>query len=88
VQGIELRPLVLALGAGNAVILIDAYDLPTRPLGNLTELTLLVSGGLVEGRNPAIEDGVNRVSSALGGPGRPANRGNEAIFPGTRRSGL
>ena len=49
VEGVELRPLVLALGAGDAVILVDAHDLPTGPLGNLAQLALLVGRGLVEG---------------------------------------
>ena len=55
-ERVELRPLVLALGARDAVILVDVHDLPAGPLGNLTELTLLIGGGLVEGRNPEIED--------------------------------
>ena len=38
----ELRPLVLAPGARDAVVLVDVDDLPTRPLGYLAELTLLV----------------------------------------------
>jgi hypothetical protein len=56
-KGIELRPLVFALGAGNAAILVNAHDLPAGPFGDLAEFALLVGGGLVEGRNPEVEDG-------------------------------
>ena len=56
-QGIELRPLVFALRARDAVVLVHVHDLPTGSLGNLAELTLLVGRGLIEGRNPEIEDG-------------------------------
>jgi hypothetical protein len=31
-----MRPFILALGAGNAAILVHPYDLPTGALGNLT----------------------------------------------------
>ena len=56
-ERIKPRPLVLALGAGNATILVDPHDLPSGALGNLAELAFLVGGSLVEGRNPKIEDG-------------------------------
>jgi hypothetical protein len=42
VQGIELRPLIFALRARDAVVLVHVHDLPTGSLGNLAELTLLV----------------------------------------------
>jgi hypothetical protein len=48
-KGIELRPFILALGAGNAAILVHPYDLPTGALSNLTELAFLVGSSLVEG---------------------------------------
>jgi hypothetical protein len=51
-----MQPLVLALGARDAVGLVEVNDLPTGPLGNLAELTLLIGRGLVKGRNPEIED--------------------------------
>ena len=55
-ERVELRPLVLALGARDAVVLVEVNDLPTGPLGKLAELTLLIGRGLVKGRNPEIED--------------------------------
>jgi hypothetical protein len=48
-QGTERWPLVLALGAADAVILVSVYDLPAGALGYLAQLALLVSRGLVDG---------------------------------------
>jgi hypothetical protein len=56
VKGIEFRPLVFALGTGNAVMFVDAHDLPAGSLGNLAQLTLLIGCGLIERRNPEIKD--------------------------------
>ena len=47
-KGIERWALVLALGAADAVILVDVYDLPAGPVGDLAQLAFLVSRGLVE----------------------------------------
>jgi hypothetical protein len=46
VEGVERRPLVPALGAGDSVILVDVDDLPTGSIGDLAQLTLLVRSGL------------------------------------------
>ena len=46
-QGIERWPLVLALGAADAVILVDVNDLPAGALCNLPQFAVLVSGGLI-----------------------------------------
>ena len=45
-----------ALGARDAVVLVDVLDLPAGSLGNLAEFAVLVGGGLVKGRNPEIQD--------------------------------
>ena len=49
VQGVKLRPLVFALGARDAMVLIDMHDLPSGTFGNLAQFTFLIGGGLVEG---------------------------------------
>jgi hypothetical protein len=38
------------------MVLLNPNDLPTGPLGDLTQFSLLVCRGLIEGRNPEIED--------------------------------
>ena len=55
-QGLERWPLVLAFGAADAVILVDADDLPAGPAGHLAQLPLLVSRGLIERGNPEIQN--------------------------------
>jgi hypothetical protein len=55
-QGIERWPLVLALGAADAVILVDVNDLPAGALCNLPQFAVLVSGGLIERGNPEIQN--------------------------------
>ena len=56
VQGIESRAPIAALRAAYAVILVNVGDLPAGPLGNLAQLALLVRRGLVDRRNPEIEN--------------------------------
>src|SRR5215472_13219087 len=46
-KAIELRPLVPALSAADAVILVDTDDLAAHAAGNLAQLPLLVGRGLV-----------------------------------------
>jgi hypothetical protein len=46
-QLVELRALVLALGAADAVITVDVDNFAAHPPGNLAQLPLLVGGGLV-----------------------------------------
>src|SRR5262249_15844705 len=54
---IELSPLVPALSAADAVILVDTDDLAAHAAGNLAQLPLLVGRGLVGGRNSQVENG-------------------------------
>jgi hypothetical protein len=61
VKSIECRTLVAALGAADAVVLVDVDDLPAGPFGDLPQLALLVGGGLIERRNPEIENGAFHV---------------------------
>ena len=46
-QGIECWPLVLALGAADAVVLVDVDDIPTSSLGDLPQLALLICRCLI-----------------------------------------
>ena len=55
-KGVELRPLVFCFCPGDTMVLLNPNDLPTGPLGDLTQFSLLVCRGLIEGRNPEIED--------------------------------
>jgi len=53
-QGVEARPLVSSLGAGD-VISIEGDDLALHALGDLTQDQLLVGRGLTtKGRDPAV----------------------------------
>ena len=45
-----------ALRAANAVVLINFDDLAAHVGGNLAQLTFLVGRGLIDGRNPQIEN--------------------------------
>jgi hypothetical protein len=56
VESIESWPLILGLGAGNPVVLVDLHNLPAGPLGDVPQLALLVGGGLVLRRNPEIQN--------------------------------
>ena len=59
-QRIECRPLVAALGAADAVILVDLDDLAAHASRDLPKLPLLVGRRLVNGGNPKVE---NRLRS-------------------------
>src|SRR5262249_622708 len=65
VERIKGRPLVSALSAADAVVLIHLDDLPTCPIGNGLQLTLLVSCGLVESGYPKIENRALHGESSL-----------------------
>jgi hypothetical protein len=56
-QTVERRPLVPALGAGNAIVCIDFHHFVAEALGHRPELPLLVIGGLVEGRRTHVKGG-------------------------------
>jgi hypothetical protein len=55
-QRIEAEALVLALGAADAVILVDLDDIAAHPAGNLAQLTFLVGRGLIDGGDAEIEN--------------------------------
>jgi hypothetical protein len=61
-QRIELRALIAALGAANAVILVDLDDLTAHPAGNLAEFALLIGCRLVDGADAKVE---NRFAHGL-----------------------
>jgi hypothetical protein len=48
----QLRPLIAAPRAADAMVLIDLDDLAAHAAGDLARLALLVGGGLVECRDP------------------------------------
>src|SRR5215475_6873634 len=56
-HGIEARSLVSALGAADAVVLVDLHDVEAGSSGNLPQLTLLVGRRLVDCRDPQVENG-------------------------------
>jgi len=51
---VESRPLISALGAKNAVVLVDLHYSPTGVFSYFAQLTLLVGRGLIAGRDPEI----------------------------------
>jgi putative ABC transport system substrate-binding protein len=56
-QPVKLWPPIPALSATDAVIPVDADDLTAHAAGHLSQLSLLVGRGLVDGRNPQVENG-------------------------------
>ena len=62
-HGVEGRTLVAALGAADAVILVDLGDLPAGTLGDGAQVALLIGGVLLVGRDAKVESG-----AAHGGP--------------------
>src|SRR5215471_13290785 len=55
-ERIEGRPAISALRAANAVVLVNFDDLAVHVAGNLAQLTFLVGRGLIDGRDPQIEN--------------------------------
>ena len=55
-QRVEGWALFPALGAADAVVLVDVDDLAAHAAGDLAQLALLVGGRLVDGRDPKIEN--------------------------------
>src|SRR5262249_18175942 len=55
-ERVEGRPAIAALPAANAVVLINFGDLAAHVGGNLAQLTFLVGRGLIDGRDPQIEN--------------------------------
>jgi hypothetical protein len=53
---VELRALIAALGAGNAVVLVDLDNFAAHSASNLAQFALLIGRGLVQCRNPKIEN--------------------------------
>jgi hypothetical protein len=53
---VECRALVPALGAADAVVLVDLDDLAAHALGNLAQFALLVGRRLLDSANPQIEN--------------------------------
>jgi hypothetical protein len=53
---VESPPLFSALGARNAVVLVDLHYFPTGTFSYFAQLTLLIGRGLVGGRDPGIEN--------------------------------
>jgi hypothetical protein len=62
-QPVKLRPPIATFSATDAVVLVDADDFTAHPAGDLPQFPLLIGGGLVDGRNPKIEDGYFTMSS-------------------------
>jgi hypothetical protein len=56
-ERIERWALIAALGAADAVILVDLDDLAAHAAGDLAKLALLVGGRLVDGGDAEIENG-------------------------------
>jgi hypothetical protein len=56
-KGIERGPLVAALRAADAVVLVELDHLIARALGNCAELALLVGGRLILSAHPKVKDG-------------------------------
>src|SRR5262245_33131993 len=54
-ESVELRALISALGAADAVVLVDLDDLEPATLGSLAQLALLVGRGLVDCGNPQVD---------------------------------
>src|SRR5262249_20839804 len=69
-QRIEGRALVAALGAADAVVLVDLDDLTAHAAGDLAQFTVLVCSGLIERGNPQIKNGSAHVTP----PGLCQNR--------------
>src|SRR5262245_49688108 len=67
---IKGRPLVPALAAAYAVVLIDLGYFATHPLGDLPELALLVGCLLVDGRYPQVENCTPHLGLPLENIGR------------------
>ena len=63
-ERIEGRPAIAALRAANAVVLINFDNLPAHVGGNLAQLTFLVGRGLIDGRDPQIENSACLVAAA------------------------
>ena len=61
---VESRPLFSALGARNAVVLVDLHYFPTGTFSYFAQLTILIGRGLVGGRDPEIE----RTARFIGKP--------------------
>src|SRR5262249_14925997 len=52
----EADHAIAALRAANAVVLVNFDDLAAHVAGNLAQLTFLVGRGLIDGRDPQIEN--------------------------------
>jgi len=64
-ERIEGRPAIAALRAANAVVLVSFDDLAAHVAGNLAQLTFLVGRGLIDGRDPQIENSAFHRKKAL-----------------------
>ena len=62
-QRIKGRALVAALGAADAVVLVDLDDLAAYAAGDLAELALLIGGRLIGGRDPQLTSRRLQVSN-------------------------
>jgi hypothetical protein len=54
---VESGTLIASLGPTDSVVLVDLDDLAAHTAGDLAQLTLLVGGGLVEGRDTKVKNG-------------------------------
>src|ERR1700730_8870215 len=65
-ERVEGRALIPALGAADAMVLIDFDDLAAHPVGNLAQLPLLIRRRLVDRRDPEIQNRSFHVPNSPG----------------------
>jgi len=67
-QPVKLGPPVPAFSATDAVVFVDADDLAAHAACDFPQLPLLISRGLVSGRNPQIENGAFHLNPVIDAP--------------------
>ena len=55
-QRIEARALIAALGAADAVVLVDLDDIAAHAAGDLAQLALLIGRGLIDGGDAKVKN--------------------------------
>src|SRR5262249_23489479 len=63
VKRVEGRSLIPPFGAADAAVAVDVDDLPAGALSHLAQLALLIGHGLVDCRDPEIENRTFHVKS-------------------------